>query len=262
MSVITQHAVGTFCWPELHTTDVPAAKKFYGSLFHWAPNDMPVPEGDPYTMLDLAGQTIGAMTPLQKEQTNAGVPPHWNPYVAVANADETAKKATSLGGTVILPPFDVMDAGRMAVIKDPAGAVFSIWQPMAHPGASRINEVGALSWNELLTGDTEKAATFYSGLFGWRPKAWDGPVPYTVFQLAEGEDMAGGMMTMPDEMKDVPPHWLPYFQVADVDATVARAEELGGTICNPPMDIPNVGRIAMIADPQGAAFAIAKFIER
>jgi predicted enzyme related to lactoylglutathione lyase len=126
MSVITQHAVGTFCWPELHTTDVPAAKKFYGSLFHWAPNDMPVPEGDPYTMLDLGGQTIGAMTPLQKEQTNAGVPPHWNPYVAVANADETAKKATSLGGTVILPPFDVMDAGRMAVIQDPTGATFSV----------------------------------------------------------------------------------------------------------------------------------------
>lgn len=255
MSVITQHAAGTFCWPELMTSDAPAAKKFYSGLFGWSPNDSPMPDGGAYTMLELGGQTIGALCQRDKEE----IPPHWNLYVAVNDADETAKRAASLGGTVILPPFDVMDVGRMAVIQDPTGATFSIWQARAHAGASRINEIGALSWNELMTRDTERAGAFYTELFGWRPRAWQGAVPYTVFHLADTDGMAAGMMAMPEEMKDVPPHWLPYFQVEDVDAAAARIRELGGAICNPPMDIPDVGRIAMIADPQGAAFAIAKF---
>jgi len=258
MSVITAHATGTFCWPELSTTDVTAAKRFYSTLFGWAPDDSPMPDGGAYTMLKLGNEDVGAMCGMHPEQLKAGVPPHWNLYVAVASADDTATKAASLGGTVILPPFDVMDAGRMAVIQDPTGAVFSIWQPKGHAGASRIDEVGALSWNELYTRDTEKAGAFYSGLFGWRRKAWEGPMPYTLFHL-DADRMVGGMMSMPDDMKDVPPHWLPYFQVEDVDAAVARAREIGGTICNPPMDVPKVGRIAMLADPQGAAFAIAKF---
>jgi len=258
MSVITQHAVGTFCWPELMTTDLAAAKKFYSGLFGWTPNDAPMPDGNAYTMIELGGQTIGGMYSSHKEE----IPPHWNLYIAVNDADEAAKRAASVGGTVILAPFDVMDAGRMAVIQDPTGATFSVWQPKAHAGSARLDEIGTLSWNELMTRDTEKASAFYSALFGWRPNAWQGPIPYTVFQLADEERMVGGMMEMPPEMKDAPPHWLPYFQVADTDAVVARARELGGTICNPPMDIPNVGRIAMIADPQGAAFAIAKFTER
>lgn len=262
MPVMTQYAAGTFCWPELMTTDVPAAKKFYSSLFRWVPNDSPMPDGGAYTMLELEGGSIGAMCPIQPEQTKAGVPPHWNAYVAVASADDAAKLAASLGGTVILPPFDVMDVGRMAVIQDPTGAVLSLWQAKAHAGAARVGEVGTLVWNELYTRNTEKAGTFYAGLFGWRLTAFPGPMEYTVFRLTGADQGVGGMMPMPAEMKDVPPHWLPYFRVDDVDATVAQARDLGGTICNPPMDIPTVGRIAMLADPQGAAFAILKVSEQ
>ena len=258
MPVTTAYAPGTFCWPELITTDVPAAKKFYSKLFAWKPEDSPIPDGSAYTMLLLQDQSVGAMYPIQKDQLKAGVPPHWNLYVAVKNADETAKKAASLGGTVVLPPLDVMEHGRMAVIQDPTGAHVSIWQPNGHPGAGRVNEVGALTWSELYTRDTKKAEAFYTDLFAWNPAPFEGPMPYTVFHVAKGDRGTGGMMAMPDEMKGIPPHWLPYFQVEDVDATVALATEHGGKVCNPAMDIPKVGRIAMLADPQGVAFAIIK----
>jgi len=256
MPVTTAHAAGTFCWPELSTTDVPAAKKFYSTLFGWTPDDAPTPDGGVYTMLKLGGQDVGAMGTMQDQQRKAGVPPHWMSYVAVTNADESAKKAASLGGKVIVAPFDVMDAGRMAVIEDPTGAVLSIWQPKSHPGATRMNEVGALAWTELYTRDPEKASAFYSALFNWQPKPWEGPTPYTVFNFAGEERMAGGMLPMPDEMKDVPPHWLPYFQVGNTDGTVARARELGANVVVPAMDVPKVGRFAIIADPQGASFAV------
>ncbi|MGH9312710.1 MAG: VOC family protein [Vicinamibacterales bacterium] len=260
MSVITAHAAGTFCWPELSTSDAPAAKKFYSTLFKWEPDDQPMPQGGPYTMLKLGGEDVGALHTLHEGQKKAGVPPHWMSYVAVTNADETAKKAASLGGTVLVPPFDVMDHGRMAVIQDPTGAIFSIWQAKAHPGATRINEVGALVWTELYTRDPDNASAFYSRLLGWRPKPWEGPMPYTVFNLAGEERMAGGMLSMPDEMEGVPPHWLPYFQVDDTDKIVARARELGANVIMPPTDVPKVGRLAIVADPQGASFAVIKTV--
>jgi predicted enzyme related to lactoylglutathione lyase len=256
MSVTTAHAAGTFCWPELNTTDVAAAKSFYSDLFGWSSSDSPIPQGGVYTMLKLAGQDVGAMSTLQNDMP--GVPPHWMSYVAVADADETVKSATALGGNVIAGPFDVMTAGRMAVIQDPTGAVLSIWQPKEHPGATRINEVGALAWTELYTKDTDRAAAFYSELFKWRAKPWDSPTPYTVFYLSADDRMAAGMLPITAEMGDVPPHWLPYFQVENTDAIVARAEKLGAKTWVPPMDVPTVGRLAILADPQGASFAVIK----
>jgi predicted enzyme related to lactoylglutathione lyase len=258
MSVITAHAAGTFCWPELNTTDVAAAKSFYSALFGWASTDSPIPQGGVYTMLKLAGQDVGAMSTLQDDQRQAGVPPHWMSYVAVENADETAKAAAALGGTVMAGPFDVTTAGRMAVIQDPTGAMFCIWEPKEHPGATRIDEVGALAWTELSTKDVDKAAAFYSSLFKWRPKPWESPNPYTVFHLAGEERMAAGMLQTTDEMGEVPPHWLPYFQVDDTDRIVSKAEQLGATVHMPATDFPNVGRLAVIADPQGAMFAVIK----
>ena len=258
MPTTTAQAAGTFCWPELNTTDVEGAKTFYSTLFGWDATDSPLPEGGAYTMLKFDGQEIGALAGLQDAQKKAGVPPHWMSYVAVANADESAKKAASLGGTVIAGPFDVMDAGRMAIIQDPTGAVFSLWQGKAHQGASRLNAVGALAWTELYTRDPARASAFYSALFGWRPKPWEGPMPYTVFNFAGDDRSAAGMFPMGDEMKDVPPHWLPYFQVTDTDAAVKRAGEMGGTVIMPASDIPKVGRLAILKDPQGAAFAVIK----
>ena len=184
MTVITAHAAGTFCWPELATTDVAAAVAFYSAIFGWDGDDQPTPAGEPYTMLKLADREVGALHPMQPGPRTAGVPPHWMSYVAVVNADDAARTAVGLGGTVIAPPFDVMDAGRMAVLQDPTGAVFSVWQARSHPGAGRINEVGALCWTELYTPDTEKAGVFYAALFNWHPKPWDGPTEYTVFIVA------------------------------------------------------------------------------
>ena len=258
MSVTTAHAAGTFCWPELSTSDVPAAKKFYSSLFGWEPNDSPIPQGGVYTMLQVEGKDIGALSPMQDDQKKAGVPPHWMSYVAVTDADQTAQKAAALGGKLIAGPFDVMESGRLAVIQDPTGAIFSIWQAKAHPGATRINEVGALCWTELYTPDMNKAVDFYSSLFPWTATPWESPTPYTVFSFTGQEKMAAGVLQMTADMQGMPPHWLPYFQVEDTDKTVARARELGGTVVVPPMDVPNVGRMATLADPQGATFAVIR----
>jgi predicted enzyme related to lactoylglutathione lyase len=260
MPVTAARTTGTFCWPELSTTDVPAAKKYYSSLFNWQPNDSPMPQGGTYTMLKLEGQDVGAMAPLMDDQKKAGVPPHWMSYVSVASADDTAKKASTLGGKVIAPAFDVMDAGRMAVLQDPTGAIFSIWQPKAHPGATRLNEVGSLVWTELYTRDTAKASAFYTGLFGWQTKPFEGsPMPYTVFQRPGDERGLGGMLDMTGQLPaEVPPHWLPYFAVEDTDKIVARSGDLGGTVIMPATDIPTVGRLAILKDPQGAVFAVIK----
>jgi uncharacterized protein len=257
MSVSTAHAAGTFCWPELNTSDVAAAKSFYASLFGWTSDDSPIPQGGVYTMLKMAGQDVGAMSGLREDQQKAGVPPHWGSYVAVTSADESATKAAALGGQVLAGPFDVMEAGRMAVIQDPVGAVFCLWEAKAHPGASLLNEVGSLAWTELYTTDTDKASTFYAGLFGWQPKPWTGPNPYTVFYFPGEERMAGGMLPITGDMQGMPPNWLPYFRVEDADRTAAKAKELGGNVFVPPM-LPNVGRLSIISDPQGAMFAVIR----
>jgi len=256
MSAITMQVPGTFCWPELCSADAAASKKFYASLFGWASNDIHMPGGD-YTLLKLGNQRVGAMYQMAEDRKIAGVLPHWNSYVAVISADETAKNAISLGGKVLREPFGA-DANRMANLQDPSGAKFCIWELNQQPQATRLNEVGALCWTELYTRDPIKAAEFYSGLFGWRPQPRKGgPMPYTMFNLADEDRPAGGMLAMPPEMPG-PSHWLPYFQVEDTDKLAERNGELGGKICNAPMDIASVGRMAMLSDPHGAAFAVIK----
>jgi predicted enzyme related to lactoylglutathione lyase len=178
-------------------------------------------------------------------------------YAAVASADESAAKAKELGATLMKEPFDVMDVGRMAVVQDPTGAVFALWEGRAHKGAGVVNVPGALVWNELATTDTAKAGEFYRGLFGWKPDVQQfGPLEYTIFQ--NGERGAGGMFQITPEMTGVPPHWLVYFSVGDCDATVKKATELGAKTMKPADDIPGVGRFAILTDPQGAAFAVIK----
>lgn len=257
MATTTQHAPGTFCWPELATTDQPGAKTFYTRLFGWEFTDSEMGPGEVYTMLKIGGRDVGALYNMRKEEREHGVPPHWNSYVAVANADQSAAKAKSLGGTLMAEPFDVMDLGRMAIIQDPTGAMFCIWQAKKHTGAGVLGEVGSLCWTELMTTDAGKARPFYTGLFGW--KAEDkpmGPMTYTVFK--NGEVPAGGMMQITKDMGPVPSNWMVYFDVSDCDATVAKATSLGAKVNVPPMDIPEVGRFAMLIDPQGAYFAVIK----
>ena len=253
MATMTQHAPGTFCWPELATSDQPAAKQFYTSLFGWAFEDSPIGEGQVYTMLRLGDRQVGALFQMDREP--AGVPPHWASYVAVASADASAARAASLGGKVIKEPFDVMDVGRMAVIQDPQGAVVALWQAKKHYGAAVLDEPGALCWTELMTTDTGDAARFYTGLFGWTAEPMPmGPTAYTRFK--RGDKSAGGMMAIPPEMGPMPPHWLGYFAVVDCDESVAQAIMLGGKVAVPPTVIPGTGRFSVLHDPQGATFAI------
>lgn len=257
MPTTTQHAPGTFCWPELATTDQAGAKAFYTRLFGWEFVDSEMGPGEFYTMLKLKGRDLGALYSMRKEERAHGIPPHWNSYVAVANADQSAAKAKSLGGTLMAEPFDVMDAGRMAIIQDPTGAMFCIWQPKTHAGAGVLGEPGALCWTELMTHDAGKARGFYTGLFGW--KAEDkpvGPMTYTIF--TNGGVQAGGMMQMTKEMGAVPSNWMVYFDVSDCDATVAKATSMGGKVTVPPTDIPDVGRFSLMQDPQGAYFSVIK----
>jgi predicted enzyme related to lactoylglutathione lyase len=259
MAEYSSHAPGTFCWPELATTDQKSAVSFYRSLFGWEVNEQPIGPTETYSIFQIRGKDVGAAYTMRAEERQHGAPPHWNAYVTVANADETANRAKALRAIVLAPPFDVMDSGRMAILQDPTGAVFQIWQPKNHIGAKLLREPGALTWTELATRDPEAAKTFYTSLFGWKEKtSTGGGMTYTEFSI--GDAPFAGMMEMNAQMvsMNVPPNWLTYFEVADVDATANKAAALGAKLAVPPMDIPNTGRFSVIQDPHGAVFAIYK----
>lgn len=253
-----QHAPGSFCWIELATTDGPGAKNFYSELFGWEAQDIPIGPDMVYTMMKLNGKDVGAL--YQKGEQMKQVPTHWASYISVTSADETAAKAKALGGTVVQDAFDVMEVGRMAVIADPTGAHFCIWQPKQHKGVGVKGETNSLCWNELLTNDTERAKDFYTKLFGWNYKTDDGPMAYT--EWINGEEHIGGMMQIQPHMGPMPPNWGIYIAVDDCDGKVAKATSLGARTYVPPTDIPNVGRFAVLADPQGAVFNIIKLNPR
>jgi len=253
-----KHAPGSFCWIELMTTDGPGAKKFYSELFGWEGTDNPIGPNMVYTIYNLKGKAVAAS--YQKGEEMKEVPTHWASYIAVTNADETAAKAKALGATLAQEPFDAMEHGRMAVIKDPTGAHFCIWQAKSHPGLGLKGETNSLCWNELLTNDTEKAKEFYTKLFGWKTKADTGATPYT--EWINGEEHIGGMMQIQPQMGPMPPNWGIYIAVDDCDGKVAKAQSLGAKTYMPPTDIPNVGRFAVLADPQGAVFNIIKLHPR
>ncbi len=254
MATTTQHAPGTFCWPELGTTDQQGAKKFYTTLFGWAFTDNDMGNGEVYTMLKLNGRDVGALYTLRKEQLDRGVPPHWSSYVAVENADQTAQKTKQLGGKVLMEPFDVFDIGRMAVLQDPTGATFCAWQAKKHSGAGVLGENRALCWTELITTDANKARQFYTGLLPWSAESMNMGIPYTVFKT--GDTNAAGMMERTPQMGNAPPHWLIYIMVDNADNVAAKAKQLGGNVFVPPTDIPEMGRFSVLQDPQGAVFAV------
>ena len=252
MPEVTSYAPGTFCWAELGTTDAAGAKRFYTDLFGWTFEDNVMGPDMVYTMWRLKEKEVGALYQMGKDQQ--GVPPHWQCYVSVENADATAAKLKELGGNVIAGPFDVMDVGRMAIVTDPEGATFALWQPGKHIGATIVNEPGATCWYELASWKPKETGAFYATLFGWTLK--ESP-EYTEFHGSDGRPR-GGMFTMKPEMQGVPAFWMPYFAVADCDAMAQKATAGGGKVHNGPQDIPNVGRFAVLSDPQGAAFSIIK----
>jgi uncharacterized protein len=249
----TQYTPGTFCWSELTTTDLDGAKAFYAELFGWEALDNPVPGDGVYSMQNVGAKPVAAISPQPAQQRAAGVPSMWNSYVSVENADASAEKAAELGATVHAPPFDVMDVGRMAVIQDPQGAFFMLWQPRLHIGAALVNAPGALVWNELRSPDLDGSAAFYSGLFGWTIERREGTSMGTYLGIKNADANNGGIAEL--SPPGAPPHWLVYFGVDDVDEALAKAGQMGGSTLLGATDI-EIAKIAVVADPQGAAFAI------
>jgi predicted enzyme related to lactoylglutathione lyase len=255
MTHIDKHSAGSFCWIELATSDQKAAKDFYSSLFSWTPQDSPIGPSEFYTIFKLDGRDAAAGYTLRADQRAQGVPPNWMIYIAVDSADQAATKAGQLGGTVVMPPFDVMDLGRMSVIHDPTGAHFCVWQAAKNTGIGIAHVAGTLCWADLSTPDAKRASEFYSGLLGWQIMA-DEKDKSGYLHIKNGEHFIGGVPPAAHRQPGVPPHWLPYFWVDDVDASAVKAKQMGAKSCLDPTTIENVGRMAVIADPQGAVFAI------
>jgi predicted enzyme related to lactoylglutathione lyase len=248
MGTRTEHAPGTFSWVDLTTSDSAGAKDFYRSVFAWEFEENEIPGGGSYSMCKVGGEYVAAIPPGTDQH-----PPHWNSYVTVASADEATAKAKELGASVIEEPFDVMDAGRLALFHDPTGAPLCVWEPREMIGAGRVNDPGCLTWNELNTPDPDRALEFYTGLFGWNTQEMDtgGGPRYAIVKVGE---RSNGSIT--DGWKDQPPSWLPYFTVESRDDAAARAAELGGQEHHR-MDMPQV-KFAILSDPQGARFAVAE----
>ena len=261
MPHIEKHPPGAFCWIELATTDQNAAKNFYGQLFGWGVHDFPMGPNDFYSMFQREGRDICAACTMRAEQRSQGVPPHWMIYVAVESADAAANRAAPLGGKVLAPAFDVFDAGRMSVLQDPTGAVFSVWQAKRHAGTGITGVDGTLCWADLSTPDQEHASLFYRDLFGWKIVQGEND-PSGYLHIVNGEEFIGGIPPAARRNPNIPPHWLAYFAVSVCDATAAKAKDLGATFHLAPMTLENVGRMAVLADPQGAVFAIFQSAHR
>lgn len=259
MTAITNFPAGTFSWTDLATTDQEAAKTFYGELFGWTATDVPAGEGVTYSMCQNNGLDAAGISQLSEDMQAQGIPPLWNSYITVENVEEAAAKAKSLGATLMGEPFDVFDAGRMAVVQDPTGATFMIWQAGQHAGAGAVNVPGTMTWNELITTDKAKAVEFYTSMFGWETHDEDmGDFVYT--SLMNKGRANGGMIQMTEEMGEMPSNWGVYFAVEDCGASAEKIKSLGGNVVMGPQDIPNVGRFALVSDPQGAMFTIMQLI--
>lgn len=258
------HPLGLFSWTDISVPDVDAAKAFYTGLFGWEAEDQFDPDGNRiYTMFRIDGADAAGMGAQPPELTAQGVPPFWNSYITVADVDDTVAAAKAAGGSVVMEPMDVMAAGRMAFLADPAGATFAIWQAGETKGAEVFNTHGAMTWNELASPDRVAAKAFYGSVFGWEFEEMPGDMEYWLLvldtkidgDLDRDDHYNGGMMPLEQMPPGTPPFWSVYFQVDDTDAAVARAIELGGSSLLPAFDTP-AGRIGVIADPQGGAFSV------
>ena len=256
MPEVTSHSHGAPSWADLATTDPAAALAFYTALFGWEDDPQPMGTDAFYHMQKLNGLEAAAIFQQMDQEREQGIPPHWNTYITVDDVDSIAQQAVELGGAVIFGPFDVFEAGRMAFIQDPQGAVFAAWQPRQHIGARVKFEPGALTWNEILTTDSKAGADFYCRLLGLEQENAMEGMDYTLLK-ANGTEVAGVMQITP-EMGSFPPHWGVYFDVVDVDRAVAQVQSLGGSVLVPGTDIPGIGRFAALMDPQGAAFNVFK----
>lgn len=251
---------GAPSWVDLGTPDVDGAAAFYGGLLGWefAPGG---PEVGGYGMFTLGGHSVGGVMAVPEEQSSSA----WSLYFQSPEVNATAQLVTQAGGRPAFEPMDVLDYGRMGGFTDPAGAYFGVWQPRRNPGLGVVQQPGSLLWAELYTPDVPAAARFFGDVFGWRTDALkvEGTeyVYTTVHPAGTGPELSfGGLVTMSDVPAEAArgPHWMPYFAVEDVEATVDAAKRLGGAEALPPMEVPGVGTMANVTDPFGAVFAVMK----
>jgi predicted enzyme related to lactoylglutathione lyase len=256
MSERDAYQAGVPCWVDTLQDDPRAAMAFYSGVFGWEPEAADHVE---YFVARLRGRDVAGIA---RKPDDAAPLPSWLTYVYVDSADEVAAAARRAGGSVLAEPFDVPPAGRMAVIADPSGAAFALWEPRTRQGAQLVNEPGAWAMSMLHTPDPERAASFYGELFGWTTEDFG---PFTMFRLpgyVGGEPyqpVSREVVAVMVPASDAPPHWLPDFWVHDADAAVATAAELGGRVVEPRSDSPGF-RTAVLADPTGVTFSVSQLV--
>ncbi len=255
---VTKYPQGTFCWADCTSTNVEASKPFYQALMGWSVEDMPIGGGMFYSMYSHDGENVAAISAMLPEMQEQGVPSIWNSYIAVDDVDALQEKVTELGGVVLVSPFDVFDSGRMMALQDPSGAVVSLWQAKNHIGSGLVNTPGAITWNELSTRDPQAAMDFFEGLLGWT--FTDGPQPGYKFIYNKGR-INGGIITMTEEWEGLPPHWMVYLSVANIDESLEKVKANGGAVNTPLIDAPGTGRFAVVSDPAGAHFTTIQLEE-
>ena len=247
---------GQFCSVDLAASDMDAAAAFYRSLFDWSAEPQDAGGGPPYAFFVLDGDVVAGLGELSDERRADGAPPSWGSYVQTDDIQTLTERAAALGGTVLVPPMPIPRFGWVAFLQDPTGAHLGLWQSGEFRGAERVGGPGSFCWNELVTPDLEAAQAFYGPLFDWtfteHPESSE---PYVVIHTgsAEASTEVGGMLQMTDDWGDAPPHWAVYFAVEDADASANRLQALGGRVLHGPFDL-SVGRMAAVADPQGATF--------
>lgn len=252
MQAITNYPHGTFSWIELGTSDQEAAKRFYTQLFGWTAQDNPIGDDAYYTMLHLDGKPVAGLYRVPPEM---GIPPRWTSYITVDDVDTTTAQVELLGGSVIEQPFDIAEFGRMSLLQDPTGAPICLWAARSHIGSSFYQRPGAFCWNELYTHDVTAAADFYTKLLGWTA-GLDSLNGVQYAACNNGETPVAVIMPMgviTAEMDDMPPSWMVYLGVADVEASAAKVEELGGRVLAGPTEDAGF-KYALVQDPQGALF--------
>jgi len=254
------YKTGEFCWSEIYTTNVDDARGFYGEVLGWTFDEMKMGDMPPYLMFHVQGKAQGGMCLLQEEHKKHNVPPHWLNFLYAEDVDDLTAKAKNLGATIQVGPMAVGEAGKMSIVTSPTGETFALWKS----NDNRKEEpeqfaVGKIGWRELLTKDVNKSKDFYTKLFGYKVKETDmGPMgKYYEFQI--GDETVSGMMDMPKEAGHAPSHWGIYFNTDNHDETATRIKKMGGDQVTDAMDVPEVGRMSVVKDPQGAYFNIIQF---
>lgn len=263
MPRVESHDPGTPCWIDLATTDPATARAFYTEVFGWRAEDAPMPSGDgAYTLLYQGDAMVGALYEIAGPMKEAGVPSHWKSYFAVEDVDASAEKVAALGGSIDAPPFDVPGVARMSAVRDSEGATFVLYRAQGEVGLQLVNEPGAYCWSELYSREPSRASEFYGGLFGWITDESPGSDGNPYYELGPSGRHVAGMMKIRPEWGPVPPSWTIYFQVADVEASLEAVKAHAGAVVMPVMNVPEVGRFAMVTDPTGARFMVMQMNER